>query len=70
MSSMFGALIEEITWTKRLLDHPEYNGDHHIAGDLAARAERLQKEAAQVCEWLHSLAGLIEAEPGEPAASA
>ncbi len=65
MSSMFGALIEEITLTKRLLDHAEYSGEPRIAGGLAARAESLEKEAVQVCDWLHTLTGLVEAEPGE-----
>ena len=64
MSAIFGALIEEVTLSKRLLDHAEYNGDPHIAGGLAARIGGLEKEAAQVCDWLHALTGLVEIEPG------
>lgn len=65
MSSIFGALIEEVTLTKRLLNHPDYSGEPHIAGGLAARVANLEKEAAQVCDWLHTLTGLVEVEPGE-----
>jgi two-component system chemotaxis response regulator CheB len=64
MSSIFGAMIEEITLTKRLLDHPDYWAEPRIAGGLAGRAESLEREATQVCDWLHALTGLVEAEPG------
>lgn len=63
MSSIFGALIEEVTVTRRLLRDAGYAAEPHIVGGLAARADGLEKEAAQVCDWLHTLAGLVEPEP-------
>lgn len=67
MSSMFGAMIEEATLAKRLLDHPEYNSDPQITGGLTPRVANLEKEAAHVCEWLHALTGLVEPEPNSAA---
>ncbi len=65
MSSMFGALIEEITLTRRLLGHPDYSGEPRIAGGLLNRVQDLEKEAAQVCNWLQVMTGLVEIEPGD-----
>lgn len=64
MSSIFGVLIEEITLSRQLLDHPEYTSNPQVAGGLPARLSSLEKEAAQICDWLHALTGLVEAEPG------
>jgi len=66
MSSVFGALIEEVTLAKRLLTKPKYASEPHIAGGLAARVDSLEKQTMQVCEWLHTLAGLVESEPSAP----
>jgi two-component system, chemotaxis family, protein-glutamate methylesterase/glutaminase len=67
MSSIFGVLIEEITLSRQLLDHPEYASDPQVGGGLAARVSSLEQEAAQICDWLHTLIGLVEPEPGRPA---
>jgi two-component system chemotaxis response regulator CheB len=64
LSSLFGALVEETSLTKRLLSMPEYAGEPHIGGGLAARATELEVESGQVCGWLHALTGLVEPEPG------
>jgi hypothetical protein len=49
-----------------LLDHPEYTNNPQVAGGLASRVNGLQDEAAQICDWLHALTGLVEPEPGSP----
>jgi two-component system chemotaxis response regulator CheB len=63
LSSLFGTLVEETSLTKRLLGMPEYAGEPHISGGLAARATELEIESGQVCGWLHALTGLVEPEP-------
>lgn len=62
-SSIFGALTEEITLSKRLMADTVYGGEPHITGGLAARVSSLENEAAQICEWLHTMRGLVEPEP-------
>lgn len=63
LSSIFGALIEEVTLAKRLLATPGYKNNAELAGGLTVRIEGIEREAAQVCDWLHTLIGLIEPEP-------
>jgi two-component system chemotaxis response regulator CheB len=63
LSSIFGALIEEITLAKRMLNEPKYVENSGLADGLSSRVEILEREAAQVCEWLHAMAGLVEPEP-------
>ena len=67
-SSIFGALIEEMTLAKRLRDNSAYAGESYIEGGLAARIEVLEKEGAQVAGWLQALTGLVEIEYHEPPA--
>jgi two-component system, chemotaxis family, protein-glutamate methylesterase/glutaminase len=57
MSSISGVLMEEITLSRRLLDHPEYASNPQVAGGLAARVK-------QICDSLHTLIGLAEPGPG------
>jgi two-component system chemotaxis response regulator CheB len=64
LSSVFGVLVEEATLTQRLLGRPEYAGEPHVSGGLAARATELERQGGQVSGWLHALAGLVEPEPG------
>jgi two-component system chemotaxis response regulator CheB len=67
-STIFGVLIEEVSLTKRLAEHPEFAADPQIVGGLEGRAQFLEKQVTQVCDWLHTLTGLVEAEPGPIAA--
>jgi hypothetical protein len=62
-SSIFGALIEEATLAKRLLQRVEYAGEPAFLHHLAARVGELEREAAQVCDWLHAMGGLVEPDP-------
>lgn len=63
-------LIEEITLSKRLLDHPEYASNPQVANGLDVRANNLAKEIAHICEWLNALSGLVETEPDSQVYSA
>lgn len=63
LSSNFGALIEEVTLAKRMLEDPKYIEIPDVADALKSRIEILEQEAAQVCEWLHSMTGLVEPDP-------
>ncbi len=62
-SSMFGALIEEATLAKRMLKTSAYAGDASFVNGLNGRVGTLEQEAAQVCEWLHAMTGLVQPEP-------
>lgn len=63
LSSLFGAAIEEATLAKRMLGEPIYREDLPFSRGLSSRVELLEREASQVCEWLHATAGLVEPEP-------
>jgi two-component system chemotaxis response regulator CheB len=63
LSSMFGAMIEEVTLAKRLLGHPVYSEEPHLTGGSPGHIESLERETSQVCQWLHALTGLVEPEP-------
>jgi hypothetical protein len=65
LSSMFGALIEEASLAKRLRATPEYEKDQTLVESLNAHVEFLQREANQVCSWLHEMTGLVEPNPTE-----
>jgi two-component system chemotaxis response regulator CheB len=65
LSSIFGALIEEATLAKRMLKDRKYREDSNLADGLGSRIEILEREAGQVCEWLHAMTGLVEPEPLE-----
>jgi two-component system chemotaxis response regulator CheB len=62
-SSIFGALIEEATLAKRLRSDQRYGEDSNIADGLSSRVDVLEREATQVCEWLHIMTGLVQPEP-------
>lgn len=62
-STMFGALIEEVALAKRMLESPAYMTDTAFVNGLNGRVGSLEREAAQVCEWLHGMTGLVEPEP-------
>ena len=62
-SSIFGALIEEVTLAKRIRARLEPHANHRFLKDLQDRADILEREAAEVCEWLHEMAGLVQPEP-------
>ncbi len=66
LSSLFGALIEEATLTKRLGTEPLFAEDSYTAEALSNRAGELNRQANQVSEWLHVMTGLIEPEPAMP----
>jgi hypothetical protein len=34
-----------------------------MADGLSSRLNNLEREAAQVCDWLHEMTGLVQAEP-------
>lgn len=71
MSSLFGVLLEEATLAKRMQTNDIYKQDKALADSLGARAAVLEREAVQVCDWLHALTGLVEPEPsGRPAEQA
>ena len=68
LSSIFGALIEESTLLRRLSE-----GEPAMIAPMAAaryrtEAGRLQGQTEVMCEWLRSMAGLVEPEPDSPAA--
>ena len=63
LSSVFGALIEEATLARRMLKHLAYVEDAAFANGPTSRAEIIEKEAAQVSQWLHALTGLVDPEP-------
>jgi two-component system chemotaxis response regulator CheB len=63
LSSLFGAAIEEATLAKRMLAKPPYGHDQAFARELSSRVQILEREAAQVCDWLHATTGLVEPEP-------
>ena len=69
-SSIFGALIEEVTLAKRMRAKLDARGDSRVTRALEDRANTLEGEAAQVCEWLHKLTGLVEPEPSPDSDSA
>ncbi len=60
MSSLFGSLIEEATLSKRLAAAAAAPA---LAKSLSARTMFLEREAAQVCDWLHAMSGVVEPEP-------
>lgn len=62
-SSLFGSLIEEVTMTKRMLQEAQSRNDAKLARSFGTRVEILEREAAQVCDWLHAMTGLVEPEP-------
>ena len=63
LSSVFGALIEEATLTKRVRSRRGADVGGRVAKGLDERAKELEGEATQVCTWLHEMTGLIEPEP-------
>jgi len=63
LSSVFGALMEEATLLKRLAESKEYSILPELVVHHRAEARRLQAQTEQVCEWLRSMAGLVEPEP-------
>lgn len=62
-SCMFGTLIEEVTLAKRMLKTPAYGNDSTFVNGLNGRVGVLEREAAQVCDWLHAMTGLVRPEP-------
>jgi two-component system chemotaxis response regulator CheB len=63
-SSIFATLADEATLARRLLGLAGYGDDAVLAAAIDARLALLQREAAQVCEWLQGMAGLVEPDPG------
>jgi two-component system chemotaxis response regulator CheB len=63
LSSLFGAAIEEATLAKRMLMLPAYRDHPSFADGLSSRVDILEREAAQVSEWLHATTGLVAPEP-------
>lgn len=63
LSAIFGALIEEATLAKRLRSQLDPSSNQQLTQGLEERARALEGEAAQVCGWLHEMAGLVEPEP-------
>jgi two-component system chemotaxis response regulator CheB len=62
LSSLFGALIEETTLLKRLAEGDGHGIERLAAAQHRGEAQRLQAQTEQVCEWLRSMAGLVEPE--------
>jgi hypothetical protein len=46
-----------------MLKEPRFGIDSKLADRLSTRIEILEKEAAQICEWLHAMTGLVDPEP-------
>jgi two-component system chemotaxis response regulator CheB len=63
LSSLFGALIEEATLTKRMRSDPKLGEDLRFAKAVESRIESLERETAQVCEWLRAVNDLVDPEP-------
>lgn len=63
LSTLFGAAIEEATLAKRLVASDEYRDDADSAGRMRERILLLEREAAQVADWLHATTGLVAPEP-------
>ena len=66
LSSVFGALTEEMTLGRRLLESVPYKRSADLTAGLNARIEAIEREAEQVCEWQRALTGLVEPEPDAP----
>lgn len=63
LSSLFGAVIEEATLAKRLAGSDEYEDAPDAGERLRDRIGLLEREAAQVADWLHATTGLVAPEP-------
>jgi two-component system chemotaxis response regulator CheB len=63
LSSLFGVLIEEATLARRVRKDPAYQENQEATDGLSGRIAVLEREAAQVCDWLHAMIGLVEPEP-------
>ncbi len=60
LSSLYGALMEESTVLRRLAGNAAHAATPGFAADKREEATRLQAQTEQVCEWLRSMAGLVE----------
>lgn len=63
LSSIFGALIEEATLAKRVRAQPGIETDSRAIENLDFKTQALEREAGQICGWLHEMTGLVEPEP-------
>ena len=63
LSSLFGALVEEATLSKRLRGESLFAEDAYTVQSLNSRIDNLDHQANQVTEWLHAMSGLVEPEP-------
>lgn len=64
LSSLFGAAIEEATLARRMMGMEEFRDDPDFASVLRTRIELVERETAEVADWLHVTAGLVRPEPG------
>ena len=60
LSSLFGAFIEEATLAKRMRRDTAFERDSLVAAELGERVSVLEREVNAVCDWLHSMSGLVE----------
>lgn len=65
LSSIYGAMIEESTLLRRLAGASAY-AESFTAPRRSAEAARLDTQVRGVCEWLRSMAGLVETELEPP----
>jgi two-component system, chemotaxis family, protein-glutamate methylesterase/glutaminase len=65
LSALFGSLTEEATLAKRLRDAPVYNERVDLTASLSSKIQGIERESAQVCEWLRALTDLVEPDPDE-----
>lgn len=63
LSSIFGALIEELTLAQRLRGPLGAEASARAVESLDGRTRMLEGEAQQVCGWLRETRGLVEPEP-------
>ncbi|WP_036020490.1 chemotaxis protein CheB [Paraburkholderia mimosarum] len=63
LSALFGSLTEEATLAKRLRDAPVYKERVDLTRSLSGKIQGIERESAQVCEWLRALTDLVEPDP-------
>ena len=69
LSTLFGALMEEATILRRLAEATDYASTPTVSTSRRDEAQRLQTQTVQVCDWLRSMAGLVEPEFGKDSRS-
>jgi two-component system chemotaxis response regulator CheB len=65
LSSIFGALLEEASLARQLINRAEYADDQQALKHLREQCAHLEQQADQVWLWLRELPGLVEHHPDD-----